>query len=179
MRFAFELSTSRAYRIPDHHSLLTLGYYKRKTELCETGCKQSLSSLENRISVLVFSVIILPLVQVLVEPLGAYETLAAQFTLGQLPSLPSSPSFSSFLSLSLFLSLTPSLSHSRRNTITSIVLDWPSSRTLPAPLRHCILYQQMQLLTYFKQPSSYDPPPPPAILEICIAFGMACVCLPT
>lgn len=89
------------------------------------------------------------------------------------------PPLSLLSSLSLFLSLTPSLSHSRRNTITSIVLYWPSSRTLPAPLRRCILYQQMQLLTYFKQPSSYDPPPPPAILEICIAFGMACVCLPT
>lgn len=97
MRFAFELSTSRACRTPDHHSLLTLGYYKRKTELFEYGCKQSLSSLENRISVLVFSVIILPLVQVPVEPLGAYETLPAKFTLGQLP-------------LSLLLFLTPSLS---------------------------------------------------------------------
>lgn len=97
MRFAFELSTSRAYRTPGHLSLVTLGYYKRKTELFEYGCKQSLSSLENRISVLVFSVIILPLVQVPVEPLGAYETLPAKFTLGQLP-------------LSLFLFLTPSLS---------------------------------------------------------------------
>lgn len=148
MRFAFELSTSRACRSPGHLSLLTLGYYKRKTELFEYGCKQSLSSLENRISVLVFSVIILPLVQVPVEPLGAYETFTAKFTLGQLPSL---------LSISPPLSLLSSLSHSRRNTITSIVLDWPSSRTLPAPLCRCILYQQMQLLTYFKQPSSSKP----------------------
>lgn len=91
MRIALELLTSRAGRL----SLLTLGYYKRKTELCETGCKQSLSSLENRISVLVFSVIILPLVQVPVEPLGAYETFAAKFALGQLPlSLSLSPSLS-------------------------------------------------------------------------------------
>lgn len=138
--------TSRA----GHLGLLPLGYYKRKTELCETGCKQSLSSLENRISVLVFSVIILPLVQVPVEPLGAYETFAAKFALGQLPLY------------SLFPPLPLSISQSaQRNTITSIVLDWLASPTLPAPLRHRILYQQMQLLTYFKQPSCSSTLPSP------------------
>lgn len=48
----------------------------------------------------------------------------------------------------------PSLSQSaQRNTISSIVLNWPPSHTLTAPLCRPIRYQQMQLQTYFKQAS--------------------------